>query len=197
MNKPEGYDDAQAMGDYTPIDLGGHYCIIKGVKETQTKNGKPMIVVCFDFCKPDKQPEYFMQEFKNDTRPDKKWPHTGTAYIMTQDYQDAKKTSRNFKTFCTAVEKSNNYAINWGDNWGAQFKGKKIGAVYGEVENEYNGKVTKRHEHRWFCCWDKVKEQKIPDPKLLPNKPAPASGYGSVPDDFMTIPDGGDDAVPF
>lgn len=195
MNKPEGYDDAQAMGDYTPIDLGGHYCIIKGVKETQTKNGKPMIVVCFDFCKPDKQPEYFMQEFKNDTRPDKKWPHTGTAYIMTQDYQDANKTSRNFKTFCTAVEKSNNYAINWGDNWGDQFKGKKIGAVFGEVENEYNGKRSMRHELRWFCQWDKVEGAAVPKAKYLPNSTHAATTTN--PDGFMAIPDTADDDVPF
>lgn len=198
MQKPSGYDEAKTMGDYTPINLGGHYCTIKQVAERNSKNGLPMIVICLDFIAPDEQAGYFTAEFRDDTRPEKKWPHNATIYILTQDYQDKTKTSRAFKTFCTAAENSNSgFKIQWGDNWGAQFKGKKIGAVYGEVENEYNGKVTKRHEHRWFCSWDKVKEQKIPDPKLLPNKPVPASGNGSVPDDFMAIPDGGGDEVPF
>ena len=198
MQKPSGYDEAKTMGDYTPINLGGHYCTIKQVAERNSKNGLPMIVICLDFIAPDEQAGYFTAEFRDDTRPEKKWPHNATIYILTQDYQDKTKTSRAFKTFCTTAENSNSgFKIQWGDNWGAQFKGKRIGAVYGEVENEYNGKVTKRHEHRWFCSWDKVKEQKIPDPKLLPNKPAPASGNGSVPDDFMAIPDGGGDEVPF
>ena len=199
MNKPNGYDEAQTMGDYTPAELGGHTAIIKGVKETTSKTGKPMVVVCFDFDDKDKQAGYFMQSFKDDARPDKKWPHNGTAYIMTQDYQDQNKTSRNFKTFCTCAENSNNFKINWGDNWGAQFKGKKIGVVFGEVENEYNGKTSMRHEMRWFCDYSKATDAKIPAPKYLPgggpsaNNSAPSTDS----DGFMNIPDGADEEVPF
>ena len=197
MNKPGGYDDAQAMGDYTPIDLGGHYCIIKGVKETQTKNGKPMIVVCFDFDKNDRQAGYFMTAFKNDIRPDKKWPRNGTQYIVTET--DNGDCSRSFKTFITCVEKSNNgFAVQWTDTaaFEAQFKNKKIGGVFGIVENEYQGKVSDRHELRWFCQLDRVKDAVIPERKALANtnvtKAAPKKDDG-----FMDIPDGTDDEIPF
>lgn len=200
MLKPNGYDEVQAAGEFTPVELGGHYCVIKQVKETTSKTGKPMIVVCIDFCSPDKQENYFMDSFKDDVRPDKKWPHNGTIYILTQNYQDPNKVSRNFKTFCTCVEKSNSgFEIQWGDNWGAQFKGKKIGAVYGEVENEYNGKTSMRHELRWFCSWDRVDKASVPDPKMLNNSSAPASTAkpSTDADGFMNVPQGADDEIPF
>ena len=50
MQKPNGYDEVQ-VGDFTPVELGGHHLIIKGVKEQESKTGKPMIVVAFDFAK--------------------------------------------------------------------------------------------------------------------------------------------------
>jgi hypothetical protein len=45
MNKPNGYDEVQVGGDYTPIELGGHHLVIKGVREEKSKSGKDMIVV--------------------------------------------------------------------------------------------------------------------------------------------------------
>ena len=50
--------------------------------------------------------------------------------------------SRNFKRFITSFEHSNGVESIWGDKFAAQFKDKKIGGIFGEVENEYNGKVT-------------------------------------------------------
>lgn len=191
MQKPEGYDEAQAMGDYTPVELGGHHMVIKGVKEMQSKNGKPMIVVAFDFAKTDKQPRYFSESFEKDIRPDKKWPNNGTVYIMTQDYQDPSKTSRNFKTFITCFERSNSTTAVWGDKFCEQFAGKKIGGVFGVVEEEYNGKVNKRHKLRWFCEDAKADGANIPNEKLL------QTSYASTPAGTENIPDGTDEEIPF
>lgn len=193
MQKPSGYDEAKQSGEYTPIDLGGHYCVIKQVSEKQSSTGKDMIVVLIDFCKPDQQADYFTARFNNDTRPDyeKKWPYSGTKYIMVKDYQDPNKTSRQFKTFCTLVEKSNNFTIQWGgENWAQQFKGKKIGAVYGEEEHEYEGRISMRETLKWFCSWDFVKSANVPAPKYLETK-RPAD---EVP--YMTPPEV-DEAIPF
>lgn len=193
MNKPSGYDDVQ-IGGFTPVDLGGHYCQIKQVAERKSSTGKDMIVVLFDFCKPDAQENYFMNLFAGDVREDKKWPFSGSKYIMVNDYQDPSKTSRQFKAFCTCVEKSNGYSIQWGgNNWAAQFKGKKIGAVYGAEEHEYDGKVTMRHNPRYFCNIDAVKDAKIPEAKLLKN----VSGTATDSDGFINIPEGTDEEIPF
>ena len=169
MQKPNAYDDVKAGGSYTPPAVGGHKMVIKQVVETKNKNNKDMIVVCFDFDKTDAQPGFFNNEFKNDIRPEKKWPHAGTSYINVED-QNTGECSKSFKAFITSFEKSNNCEAIWGDKFAAQFKNKKIGGVFGEVENEYNGKVTMRHEMRWFCEYNKAADATIPNPKYLANK---------------------------
>lgn len=194
MQKPNGYDQTQASGDFTPIELGGHHLVIKKVMEQQNKNGGDMIVVAFDMAPGDKQPGYFAKEFANDIRPDKKWPRAGRQYINVLDSNG--NTSRNFKTFVTSVEKSNSgFTTQWGDNFCEQFKGKKIGGVFGEVENEYNGKVSMRHELRWFCSDSAADTASIPQPKYLPNRNVTASA-GAV-DPFLSVPAGIDEEVPF
>lgn len=196
MQKPNGYDETRAAGEFTPVALGGHYCTIKQVTETQSSTGKNMIVVLLDFGKPDEQEGYFTNQFNNDDRADKKWPFAGSKWIMVNDYNDSSKTSKQFKTFCTCVEKSNNYTIQWGgSNWSQQFKGKKIGAVYGAEEREYDGNISMRHLIRWFCNIDAVKDAKVPDAKLLNRTnaaPVPSSG-----NDFINVPDGVEEEIPF
>lgn len=201
MQKPNGYDEAQTSGDFTPVELGGHYAVIKQVAERQSSTSKDMIVVLFDFCVPDKQATYFENAFKNDSRDDKKWPFNGSKYIMVKDYNDPSRTSRAFKTFCTCYEKSNNCTVNWGgSSWAAQFKNKKIGVVFGAEENEYEGRISMRHVPKWFCSYDSVEKQNIPKPKYIngvgPATPQPQD-QGQQIDGFLNIPDGMDDEIPF
>lgn len=171
MNKPNNYDDVRASGEFTPVAVGGHYCTIKQVSETQSKNGQPMIVVLFDFDNKDNQAGYFMQAYKEDLREEKKWPFQGSSYILVNDYKNPNTTSKKFKTFCACVEKSNSYEITWGgEDWGKQFVGKKVGAVYGLEENEFNGNTSMRPTFKWFCNVDAVAGAKIPEPKYLDKK---------------------------
>ena len=51
MQKPNNFETTQAQGEFTPVELGGHYLVIKEVSEMKSKNGKDMIKVSFDFCK--------------------------------------------------------------------------------------------------------------------------------------------------
>lgn len=192
MNKPSGYDEVKVGGDFTPIELGGHHLVIKGVREEKSKTGKDMIVVAFDTAKNDKQPEYFSDLFEKDIRPDKKWPNNGTQYILTMDSQDSSKTSRSFKSFITSFEKSNDCEAVWGEKFCAQFKGKKIGGVFGLVEEEYNGEVKQRHKLRWFCEDARADEANVPEVKLL-NKPVKAPADNG----FVNVPDGIAEEIPF
>lgn len=167
MLKPKNYDNV-STGNFTPIELGGHRMIIKTVGERQNRNGGDMVVVAFDFDKTDSQPDYFKNAFMDDVRPDKKWPINGTNFINVLDTRTG-ECSRAFKTFCTCVENSNSgFRINWeAKDFGAQFKGLRIGGVFGVVENEYNAKITKRHQLRWFCDYSKAGDAKVPQEKLL------------------------------
>lgn len=191
MKQPKNYTETKIGSDYTPPALGGHHMIIKKVEETKSKTGKEMLKVYFDFSSRDSQPEYFANEFRNDIRPDKKWPRGGTSYILVEDNDG--NCSRNFKRFVTSFEHSNNCESIWGDGFANQFKDKKIGGVFGEVENEYNGKVSMRSELRWFCSDDKADEANVPDPKYLPTK----STNSQKDDSFMAIPEGAQEELPF
>ena len=169
------------------------------VLETQTKNGRDMIKVAVDMADNDNQPGFFTKEFRDDIRPNKTWPHGGTVYVVVLDKNG--NCSKNFKSFITAVEKSNSgFVIQWGDNFSTQFKGKKIGGVYGEVENEWNGKTNMRRELRWFIDDDKVESAKFPEPKYLPShntvQTAPAAAAPSF-SDFVEVTGDEDMDLPF
>ena len=210
MLKTPGYDEAQSgIQQKEEITPGGHHLIIKQVNETQSKNGKPMVVVLVDFAQNDKQAGLFMNEFKADERQDKKWPNRGTQYIITQDWQDPNKTSRNFKSLCTCFEKSNNCQIKWIEDpaaCGAQFKNKLIGGVFGVVHDVYNGREFTKTELRWFTEDSKVESAKVPAEKQLtdsqmlqvksPNT-STTDQQNSGTEGFINIPDGVDEELPF
>lgn len=188
MQKPNNYDQTQ-VGEFTPVELGGHHAIIKDVKEQKSKTGKDMIVIAIDFAQNDKQPGYFMDSFEKDIRPERKWPYQAVQYIVVEDNNG--KTSRSFKSFITSFEKSNGCEAIWGDAFCRQFKGKRIGVVYGNVEEEYNGEVKKRRKIRWFCDDATVANVNVPADKLL-DTTKKSSGDG-----FVNIPDGVDEEIPF
>jgi len=192
MQKPNGYDETQASGGFTPINLGGHTAIVKRVQETTSKNGRPMLQVAIDFDKKDEQPEYFKEMFEADTRgKDKKWPYQGTQYILTED-QDG-KCSRSFKGFVSSVEESNDDSCQWGSGFENWFKNKKVGVVFGEVEEEYQGEIKTRRRIRYFCSYDKAKNAAIPAKKLFRGAIASAP----VDDGFMAIPEVAEEEIPF
>lgn len=197
MQKPNGYDEAKAQGEFTPVELGGHQLVIKQVEEMQSKNGKPMIKVSFDFASDDKQPAYFAEQFKSDIRPDKKWSNQATQYIMV--YGDDGKTSRGFKTFTTCVEHSNaGFVTQWGNNFCQQFKNKKIGGVFGEQMDFYNGEEKKKRVLRWFISSDRVADAQVPDmSETAAYKQYKTNGAIASSDGFMSISDELDDELPF
>ncbi len=164
MKMPNKYNETRA-GGYTPPIPGGHICVIKKAEETLSKTGKPMLVVYLDFDDEDVQPRYFAEEFKNDIRPEKKWPFAGMKYIVTEDNDG--NCSRSFKAFTTSIESSNECEFVWGDGTCSFLQGLQIGAVYGEEENEYNGNVTTRTLIRYFCDVQKALTAEVPKKKYL------------------------------
>ena len=203
MNKPNAYDETQAGGEFIPVELGGHKMVIKSVTEMKSRTNKDMIKVEFDFAEDDKQPGYFSEQFANDIRPDKKGPNQATQYMLTEDAEG--KCTRNFKTFTTCAEHSNaGFSVQWGDKFCQCFKGKKIGGVFGEQMDYYNGEEKKKRVLRWFVSLDKVADATIPDMSETKSYKEYKQGvgmpnYGTPGDDgFMNIPDNIDDSeLPF
>lgn len=196
MNKPNNYDQTKTGTGFTPVVLGGHRGIIKAVEETQSKSGKDMIIVYVDLAAEDAQPRYFTEQYQNDTRSPKKWPYQATQYILTED--SSGNTGRSFKAFCTSYEDSNGVSIRWGgNNWADQFKGKRIGIVFGEVEEEYNGEIKTRRRIRWFCDDHKALDADVPAKKFA-NQSAPVSSSQADPTDvWMPTDFSNGDELPF
>lgn len=200
MDKPKNYDNTISGGGFTPIELGGHHLTILNVKEMKSKSGREMLAVAFDTASNDSQPGYFKNKYNSDTRSGKKWPNQGMKYILKEDA--AGNCNRDLKGFVSAVEISNpGFNAPWGSAFGDQFKGKRIGGVFGEEEDVYNKKLVTRRVLRWFCDDGKAKDQPIPNKRLykgvLPSA-MDTSAINTTPDGFIDVPDGvEDESLPF
>lgn len=166
IKKPSNYDSVEVMEfDYTPIELGGHKGIIMGAEEyTSPQSGKVSLKVSVDTAKDDKQPEYFAEQYRNDTRIDKRWSNSAIKYVSLGEEETQ---VRQLKAFITAYENSNNCTFDWNKDW-EQLKGKKIGLVFGmeEYENQA-GELKTINKLRELRSIDKVDNIKIPKVKLL------------------------------
>ena len=168
IKKPSNWDAVEVMEfDYTPIELGGHKGIIMKAEEyTSPQSGKTSLSVSVDTAKDDKQPEYFTEQYKNDTRIDRKWSNSAIKYISLGEEENQVKM---LKAFITAYENSNNCKFDWNKDW-EQLKGKKIGLVFGMEEYEsQDGTLKTNNKLREFRSIDKVDNVKIPKVKKLDN----------------------------
>lgn len=164
--KPSMYDDIQLNDDFIPIKLGGHKGIIKNVEEyTSDFSGNTSLKVYVDTDKDDIQPNYFTEQYKNDTRPDKKWSNSAIKFVSLKDEENC---VRMLKGFITSVESSNNnFKYNW-DKDITQLKNKKVGLVFGleEYENQ-DGELKTITKLNSFRSINKIDNIKIPKVKLL------------------------------
>lgn len=185
FDKPQGYDEVQAGGEFTPIQLGGHKLVIKKLEEVTAASGNKYLRVTFDTAQDDIQPNYYAEQYNNDSRENKKWG--GIAPLFTTDKDG--RTSKTFKQFCTSIERSNNSQIQWGAGFEASIVGKVIGGIFGEEEYlNQNGEVKTARKLFWWRSVDGVADAKIPGKRTV-DKPAD--------DGFMHVPDNIEDELPF
>lgn len=167
LSRPNKYDEIEVNEmDYTPIELGGHKCIIKKVEQyTSQISGKKSLKVEIDTDSTDKQPNYYQTQYDNNTNSDKKWPNGAVKYVSLGQEETQ---IRMLKAFITAVENSNsNFTFDW-DKDESQLVGKKIGGVFGYEEYQANdGTVKKTTKCINFRSIDKIKDVAIPKVKLI------------------------------
>lgn len=166
LKKPANYDEIEVNLDFTPISVGGHKGIIMGVEEyTSGISGNTSLKVSVDTAKDDKQPSYFTEQYKNDTRPDKKWSNSAIKYVSLKEDENC---VRMLKSFITSVENSNNgFKYDWNKDID-QLKGKKVGLVFALEEYQNNEGETKTiAKLNQFRSIDKIENVQIPKVKLL------------------------------
>jgi hypothetical protein len=86
-------------------------------------------------------------------------------------------------------------------------KGKLIGSKFHIEQSEYNGNVYDHTKLRWTCVADDVRQGKagkLPADKLIESRGGairretdPFTGAASNIDDFVSVPEGAEDEVPF
>ena len=100
FNKPAGYDEVQASGDFTPIELGGHKLVIKKIEDVS--NGVvSYLKVMYDTAQDDIQPNYYAEQYKNDTRDTKKWG--GVINIFPTETAGRVRSSSSFAPVLSAA----------------------------------------------------------------------------------------------
>lgn len=166
LKKPENYDNIQVNEDFTPIQLGGHKGIIMGVEEyTSPVSGNTSLKVSVDTAKDDVQPNYFTEQYKNDTRDEKKWSNSAIKFVSLKEDDNCIKM---LKSFIKAVENSNSgFTYDWNKEID-QLKGKSVGLVFAleEYQNQ-QGEVKNIAKLNQFRSLDKIDNVKIPKVKLL------------------------------
>lgn len=164
--KPKKYDEIEVNQEFTPISLGGHKGIIVGISEyTSPISNNTSLKVVVDTDKDDSQPNYFTEQYKNDTREEKKYSNSAIKYVSLKEDENC---IRMLKAFITAVENSNKgFTYDW-DKEVDQLKGKKVGIVFGleEYTND-KGETKTIAKLNQFRSLDKVLEVKIPKVKKL------------------------------
>lgn len=184
MIKPADYDRVTAYGEFAPLELGGHICQIMSVEETTSSTGKDMLLISLDTAPQDKQPGYYMDQWKNDDRPDKKWGCRVFQLVLDKDGN----TNRGLKTFITAVERSNpGFQVQWGDGFASCFKNRLVGGVFGreQYQNSYGDLKwsTKCVQFRSVEAIQKGVD--VPEDRYLSvQRPQqnPAAGFANLPD---------------
>ena len=187
MKRISGYDKIQESGSFKKLPVGGYVVKILSAIDVPEKE---YLRLSFDIAEgPNKG--FFAEEYKNNTREDKKWPNAGT---FVRSYKE--KALPMMKGFTTAVEKSNkNYTWNFDES---TLKGKLVGLVIGEEEYvNSSGKMRTRTYVNAVRSVDVIREGKFEVPelkKLSADKVAASAPAASQP---FQNPFDNDDAAPF
>ena len=164
IRKPKNYDEIQVNdNEFKSLELGGHKCVIMKAEEyINPETEKHSLKIYLDTSKDDRQPEFFSNLYRNDTRPDKKWDNSAIIYLPLGEEETQ---VRMFKAGITAIEKSNNFKWNFNEN---ELVNKRVGCVFGlEEYRSQEGKIRVKTKVRRLRSIDKVGEILIPDVKLL------------------------------
>jgi len=188
MQKPQGYDEAQAFtGENTALPAGGYICKIVQANETLSNSGKNMLVLLLDIAEGEYK-DYFKTQFDRVVKnnPDAKWG--GTYRQPTEG-----KSVNFFKGLVTSIEVSNNFVWPWGSKE-LNLKGKLLGGIFGREQYQHMS-----GDLRFFTRCQAVRSVstiregnfQVPEDKLLTGVSAAPSSTGS----FVEIDDDGD--LPF
>lgn len=199
------YDKAQRRQTYDQLPKGAYVVKVLGAKEEPNRNGSGShLSVAFDIAEGE-YAGFYDNQFKKNTAEDKKWPNDGMYYLTVPTNDSQPYVWTNWNSFFADLEDSNGGFVFGGDV--KTLKGKLIGGKFHIEQSEYNGNIYDHTKLRWTCVADDVRQGKagkLPADKLIGSRGGairhevdPFTGAASSTDDFVSVPEGAEDEVPF
>ena len=201
MKEFSGYKEASENARRTAsakLPKGSYVCQVIGAKVEAGKDGNSdVMIVQFDI----KEGEYagfFKKQYDENKDDNKKYKGQTRIYLPKDDGSEKDAwTKKNFANWTNALEDSNSgYKWDWDEK---KWKNKLIGLVFGETGTVIEGKEVVYTECRFPVSVQTVRDGKAPEAKFKAK-----NGYGeaskeadNAPTDFMNIPDGIEEELPF
>lgn len=190
------YDRTKRRQNFQQLPKGAYVLKILYAKEEPNRNGSGThLVVSYDIAEGEYK-DYFLNLYNSREGEDKKWPADGQYYLTVPGDNAEAYVWTNWNSFFADLEDSNNGFVFGGDP--AQLKGKLIGGKFANIQSEYNGTVYDHIRMRWTCVAEDVRQDKagkMPNDRLIKATAArPAFPAG---EDFVSVPEGYDDELPF
>lgn len=186
-----GYDKTKRRQSFEQLPKDAYVLkILNAVQEKNRRNDGSHITIAFDIAEGEYK-DFYRGQYDARTDEDKKWPNDALFRLNVPDDDSPSYVWTNWNSFFSDLEDSNAGFAFDGDL--AKLKGKLIGGKFMIEQSEYNGTVYDHTRLRWSCVADDVrngKAGKLPNDKIV--KPAAASS-----DEFMDIPSGSADEIPF
>lgn len=198
IKKFSDYEQTKGYTDSEHLPRGGYVCKIIGAKPQENQYGQS-IKIAFDIAEGEYK-DYYKRKFDANTNEDKKWPGVFLLNVPADDGSEKDGwTKRRFRTFTDALEDSNDgYHFDWDET---KFKNKLVGFVFNYREwTAPDGRVVSSANAATVTSAAKIRSGafKIPEDKLLRGKRNNTAAATSSSDgEFMTLPEGSDEDIPF
>ena len=184
--------------NYETLPRGAYVIRIMNAVEDTYQSGDRCIRIAFDIA----EGEYagiYERNYKADTREDKQWPYDAVFTLPVPNDDSKGYVWTNWFSFFSNLEDSNNGFVFDAESGNLKsLKGKLLGGKFAIRQTEKGGTIYDHTQLRWTCVADDVREGhpgKMPNDKLL--EPAPAMRPPVPSDDFVSVPEGIDDELPF
>ena len=175
------YDSVQVGGEFQALPGGGYVVYIKKAQMTTNSNNLPMIEVMVDIAEGDYK-GYFGDLYRSriGSDPNAKYPYNGILRITAVDEEG--NTKKNFKSFCTAVEQSNDMTLPRHDNaFLKALAGKYVGVLYQREEYEGNdGKAHWSTKPKWYRSVETIRSGKFTAPEDVPLPDTYGTGFSEA-----------------
>lgn len=203
MKQFSGYDDAKKNAQYTGsarLPKGGYVAKILGVKLEEGKNGNSdQIVVQFDITEGE-YAGFFKNQYDNNKNDDKKYKGVVRIWVPKDDGTEQDGwTKTAFARWTNSLEESNSgYVWDWDEK---KWKNKAIGLVFGEVGTVIDGKeiIYTQVDHPEPVA--NIKTGDFREAKFKAKNGYTGNGISNNSTngtgDFMSVPDGIEEELPF